>query len=97
MIELHDRVEKLLNKLDDEDCIKNNRDLINRVLDNKELVVKINKYNLTKDSKLRLDIYKYEEIIKYKENENDINLLILEINKEFNKRFKRSGCSYENN
>ena len=97
MIELNSKIENLCKKLDNEDCIKKNKYLLEQVLKNKDLVEKIEEYNLTKNSNLRLDIYKYEEMINYKETENNINLLILEINKVFKNKFKRSGCNYENN
>ena len=97
MIELSNKMDKLFRMIDDEDCIKKNSCLFKKVLDNKDLVNKIKEYNLTKDNNLRLEIYKNKEIIDYKKNENDINLLIMEINREFKNRFKRSECSYENN
>ena len=67
------------------------------ISNNKELVEKIEKYNLTKNNNLRLDIYSYKEIQEYKEKENELNLMILEINKKLKTITNKRSCHNESN
>ena len=42
---------------------------------------KLTKYNETYDEHLKKEILEYKEMINYRHNENELNYLILEINK----------------
>ena len=92
MDEIYEKVKKLKQTMDNLDVFKRLEESIFLVKDNKELVEKIKKYNLTHDEKLRLENYKYEEIKKYKQIENEINLLILEINHKMRKINNNRSC-----
>ena len=92
MDEIYEKVKKLKQTMDNLDVFKRLEESIFLVKDNKELVEKIKKYNLTPDDNLRLEIYKYEEIKKYKQIENEINLLILEINHKMRKINNNRSC-----
>lgn len=92
MDEIYEKVKKLKQTMDNLDVFKRLEESIFLVKDNKELVEKIKKYNLTHDDNLRLEIYKYEEIKKYKQIENEINLLILEINHKMRKINNNRSC-----
>ena len=92
MDEIYGKVKKLKQTMDNLDVFKRLEESIFLVKDNKELVEKIKKYNLTHDDNLRLEIYKYEEIKKYKQIENEINLLILEINHKMRKINNNRSC-----
>ena len=49
----------------------------------KRLIESINKYKETLDEKIRDEIYNNESFVKYKKLENEVNMLILKINKIF--------------
>ena len=49
----------------------------------KRLIESINKYKETLDEKIRDEIYNNESFVKYKKLENEVNMLILKLNKIF--------------
>lgn len=49
----------------------------------KRLVESINKYKETLDEKIKDEIYENESFVKYKKLENEVNMLILKLNKIF--------------
>lgn len=49
----------------------------------KRLVESINKYKETLDEKIKDEIYENENFVKYKKLENEVNMLILKLNKIF--------------
>lgn len=69
------------------------RESLNEIYNDKELIDSINRYNLTKDLSLRKEIYNNEKFRKYKHLENEVNMLILKLNKIFNE----SSDNDENN
>ena len=91
MNEIYDKLDQLKINLDNLEIFDKLNITIENIKLNKELVNKIKKYNETMDENLRLEIYNYTEIQKYKEIENEINLLILQINHKL-KRIKSEGC-----
>lgn len=98
MEELYGKIDELEKELDKLEIFKELELLKKRIFDNKELVSKIKEYNEYPRDSLRLDIYNYDEISSYKEKENELNLLILSINKRLKNSFKNSGeCTNENN
>ena len=60
---------------------------IDRVLtdiyNDKRLIESINKYKESLDETLKKEIYKNESFVKYKRLENEVNMLILKLNKIF--------------
>lgn len=90
MNEIYDKLDQLKINLDNLEIFDKLNIAIENIKLNKELVNKIKKYNETMDENLRLEIYNYTEIQKYKEIENEINLLILQINQKL-KRIKSEG------
>ena len=59
------------------------REALNNIYSDKELLKDINKYKETLDDDLRYKIYNNEKFQNYKKLENDINMLILKLNKIF--------------
>lgn len=59
------------------------REALNNIYSDKELLMDINKYKETLDDDLRYKIYNNEKFQNYKKLENDINMLILKLNKIF--------------
>lgn len=97
MEELLDRLDKLKKELDNLPLFKELDLCRQNISNNKELVEKIEKYNLTKNNNLRLEIYSYKEIQEYKEKENELNLMILEINKRLKTITNKRSCYNESN
>ena len=60
---------------------------------NADLLEKLKKYNQIPDNNLRLDIYNYEEIRKYKLLENEVNFLIMHINEKLRSIDDVRGCN----
>lgn len=90
-----DSVKEELNKLPIFDEIEK---LVDEIQKKKELVEKIRKYNECPSDSLRMDIYSYEEIRKYKEKETDVNILILSMNKKIKDSLLEKGdCRHESN
>lgn len=81
MDELYHKIDLVKEELDHLPIFKEMEKLEIEIRKKKELVEKIQKYNAYPSDKLRLDIYSYEEIRKYKEKETELNLIILNINK----------------
>lgn len=97
MLELVEKIEQLKEELDQLAVFDELKSLQKQIDYNQELVSKIKKYNETMDQELRLDIYQYEEIKKYKRMENEINLIILEINQRLNLITDKRGCHHASN
>lgn len=97
MNELLNELDLLKKDLDDLKLFKQLKSYRKEINDNKELMEKIEKYNLTKDNNLRLEIYSYKEIQDYKEKENELNLMILEINKRLKIITNKRSCHHESN
>ena len=97
MEEVYEKLHKLENELDNLSLFKDLKEAYEEVNNNKELVSKIEKYNITKDNSLRLEIYNYEEIKKYKKLENEVNLLILKINNKLKRINNERSCIHESN
>lgn len=97
MEELLDRLDKLKKELDNLPLFKELDLCRQNINNNKELVEKIENYNLTKNNSLRLEIYSYKEIQEYKEKENELNLMILEINKRLKTITNKRSCHNESN
>ena len=92
MNELNDKIDKLEDSLNNLDIIKKLDNDFEKIMNNKELMDKIKKYHEVPSEELKLDIYNYPEFVKYKENENDINLLIMEINTYLKKISNSRSC-----
>lgn len=92
MEELLDKIEKLKEELDKEEKIILIKKQLEIIMKNKELINKINNYKKNNNEELKHEIYKNKDFIKYKELENEINLLIFEINSKLKKISKKGNC-----
>lgn len=98
MDELYSKIDLVKEELDNLPIFREMDKLEEDIRKNKELVEKIRKYNGCPSDWLRLDIYSYEEIRKYKAKETDLNLLILSINNKIKESFReKDGCHHESN
>lgn len=80
MLELLSKVESLKKELDQLEIWKYLDQAKNSIYQNQELMDKIKRYQETLNSQLRLEIYHYDEIRKYKKLENEVNFVIMEMN-----------------
>ena len=78
---MEEKVDKLIKSIDESNTIKDIRESIHAIKENHELMDKLTKYNETYDENLKKEILEYKEMINYRHNENELNYLILEINK----------------
>lgn len=92
MNELIDLVDNLKESLDKTDEVKNIKALNKEISKDKDLLETIKKYNLTHDEKLKSKILSNELFNKYKDNEIELNLLIMKINHELKKISIKKGC-----
>lgn len=94
MNEIYDKLDEIKNNLDHLEIFDKLNKSLEKIKLNDELINKIKKYNETKDENLRLDIYQYEEIKEYKNLENEVNLLILQINQKLKRIKSVGGCNH---
>lgn len=79
--------------------LKNKKEIL---LSNKELISKINKLKTldiysSEYKNLKQELFKNPDFVEFKQVENEINLLILEINKKLNNLTDERGYNCENN
>ncbi|MCI8347320.1 MAG: hypothetical protein HFJ12_05205 [Bacilli bacterium] len=96
MLELLGKVESLKKELDQLEIWKHLYQAKNSVYQNRELMDKIKRYQETLNSQLRLEIYCYDEIRKYKKLENEVNFIIMEINHKLSILSGAKGYHNEN-
>ena len=82
LIDIYEKLERVRNNLDSLELFNKLDEAFSDIEKNDELLEKIKRYNQVPDNNLRLDIYNYEEIRKYKLLENEVNFLILHINEK---------------
>lgn len=93
MNELINLVDDLKKDLDNTKEVKELLELKEQVNKDKELLSKIQKYNLTKNTKLKEEILSNELFNKFKDKEINLNILIMSINKELKKIKGDKNCS----
>lgn len=90
MLELFEKLEILKNKLDSCDSILKLTRMQEEILNNRVLYQKIVEKNGT--------VNQEEKVLEYRKLENEVNFLILEINRRLKENFKKEVlCHNENN
>lgn len=92
MEKLYEQLDNLINILDETECIKEIKRLHQEINSNKELLTLIDKYNYTKDERIKKEILKSNLYREYRHQEANLNFLILEINQELKKITKKEKC-----
>ncbi|MBO5120470.1 MAG: hypothetical protein J6C28_02130 [Bacilli bacterium] len=92
MEELYIKLDNLKLALDETKTIQEIKRLTKKISKNKELLELIEKYNYTQDERIKEKIISNEEFMEYKQQETELNLLILEINQELKKITKKDKC-----
>ena len=75
-------MEKVKNALDNTTEVKEIKELNKVIMEDKELLEDIKKYNETQDEKIKERICNHKLFRNYKEKETDLNLLILRMNQK---------------
>lgn len=92
MEKVYEKLDNLKKQLDTAECIKELKKLNKEIQKDKELISLIEKYNATKDEQIKKQIICNELFQKYKQQETELNILILEINQELKKITKKDKC-----
>lgn len=93
MEELIEKVEELKKELDNSKQVKELKSINKKIMQDEKLLEDIKKYNETQSEEIKERIINNKLFREYKQKENEINFIILEINqklKEINNRNK--GC-----
>ena len=91
MEELYNYLDKIKYELDNCSVMKKYLHSKDKVMNNKKLVDLITLYHDTMDEDIKSEIIKNKDFLEYKRNENDVNFLILEINKILKYITKKGG------
>lgn len=90
MEELLEKLEELKQELEKSSTVMEIKELNKKLEKEKDLVECIKKYQITKEESLRKVIIKNPIFLEYKKKENDLNFIILEINRRL-KSIKKEG------
>ena len=94
MFDLYQEIDRLKTNLDNEECIINIINTMTNIKLDEELVNKIKRYHEEPSEHLKMEILKNKNIMKYRQLENEVNLLILEIKNSLNDIVQKGGCSF---
>lgn len=92
MEELYNKVNNLISKLDDNDLVKEIRDLTIQVSNDKDLIKLLDEYKITKDESLKRKILSNELFQRYKSKETDLNILIMSVNQKLKAINNERSC-----
>lgn len=92
MEELIEKVEALKEELNENVSVKKIKELNKKLEKDKELLKNIEKYQYTKDINLKNKIMNNNLFKEYKEEETEINFIILEINKRLKQINNKGKC-----
>lgn len=89
---LYEKLDNLKKVLDEDEQIIKLKKLTQEVLNDENLVSLIEKYNYTKDERIKEEILNNKKFKEYKHLEAELNFLILEINQELKQITKKDKC-----
>ena len=92
MNELIEKVENLKNSLDETKEVQEIKNFNEKIMQDKELLADIKKYNETQDEKLKEKIINNKLFREYKKKETDLNLIILKINNHLKEITNKGKC-----
>ncbi len=92
MEKLYEKLDIVKEELNNIDCIKNLKVLTNDLSKDKELLTLIEKYNYSKDERIKEEILKNTKYRDFLHNEAELNFLILEINQILKQITKKDKC-----
>lgn len=102
MKKINNKVEELINILDNDSRIKRLYELKVELNNDKSLMSKIESLKIldqysTEYKDIKLDLFKNPKFVEYKELENEINILILEINQKLKTLTDERSCHHASN
>lgn len=92
MEKLFEKLNILKETLDETQTIKEIKKLNQELASNQVLLSLVEKYNLTKDERLKEKIINNDLFRRYKHQETELNILILEINQVLKKITNKDKC-----
>ena len=92
MEELIEKVDNLINELDNTKQVKDVKKALKEVNEDKNLQELLKEYEYNKTDSIKEQIIENELFQKYKEKEIDLNILIMEINKKLKTISKKGSC-----
>ena len=100
--ELENKIDNLIKILDDDPRIIEIVRLKDKLCSNQDIINKMNKLNsIDKYSneykELKMELFKDKYFVSFKELEQEINFLILEINSRLKTLTDKRGCTHESN
>ena len=93
MEELIEKVNNLIDSIDNSEQVNDIKDINEKIMQDKELIKLIEKYQKTQDEGLKEKILNNELFSAYKEKELDLNVLILDINSHLKEISDKGKCS----
>ncbi len=92
MEELIEKVNELKEELNNTKEIKELKEINNSIMKDQELLNNIKKYNETQDNNIKERIINHKLFREYKHKENELNFIILEINKKLKEINSSRSC-----
>ena len=92
MEKIYEKLTKIKNVLKEKDNIKKKKRISNEIMQDKELLNQIEKYNYINDERTKQEIINNHKFREYKHQEAELNLLILEINQQLKQITKKDKC-----
>lgn len=93
MEKLLELMKQLEDKLDKEPKILETKEVLSKIYADKQLLALIEEYKLSRKEELKYEIYKNVNFKRYKELENDINIIILQINQKLKNITSKGKCN----
>ena len=92
MDELMEKVDNLLDSIDNTKQVKDIKVINKLIMEDKELLDLIKRYNETQDENLKKEIINNKLFKDYKEKETELNILILDINSKLKDISNKGKC-----
>ena len=92
MEKLYEKIDNLKEVLNETETIKKIKEATQNIMQDQELLKQIEDYNYTKDERLKEKILNNQKFREYKNQEAELNLLILEINAQLKQIIKKDKC-----
>lgn len=93
MEEIIEKLENLKKVLDKEECIKIIKKLNKDIINDKEIIELLEEYRKSNSRDIKMKLYENDKFRKYKDNEMEVNLLIMKINNKLKEINSRSSCN----
>ena len=92
MDELMEKVDNLIDSIDNTKQVKDIKVINKLIMEDKELLDLIKRYNETQDENLKKEIINNKLFKDYKEKETELNFLILDINSKLKDISNKGNC-----